>query len=299
VRSRAIICPLLVLLVSCSHPGPHGGSLTAPGSRLPSTSPHARLPSSDNRAPIALIVMENHEFSSIAGSRAAPYINGTLIPVGRLFTQYTAVSHPSLPNYLALTSGSVQDKSGTDAIAAGEIDAPNLFSQLSRSGTSWAAFQETMPSSCYAGTSAGSSPGMYALKHDPAMAYVDVATMPLCRNVVPLSRMNPEILPSFSFVTPNQCHDMHSCSVQVGDAWLRGHIPPLLRVGATVIITFDEGDSSIGGGGHVLTIEAGPGIPAGSIDASSRNHYSLLAGLEDYFGVSRLGMARAAIPLPL
>src|SRR5205823_3391911 len=134
-----------------------------------------RSSSSASQPPVVLIVMENHEVSSIAGSGAAPFLNGTLIPSGRLFTSYTAVAHPSLPNYLAMTSGSVHNKSGTDSISAGEIAGSNLFSQLSRAGVDWSAFEETMPSSCYRGTSAGSPPGDYALKHDSAMAYSDVA----------------------------------------------------------------------------------------------------------------------------
>jgi hypothetical protein len=243
--------------------------------------------------------MENHEFSTIVGSSAAPYINGTLIPTGRLFTNYTAVSHPSLPNYLAMTSGSVQGKAGTDSVSAGEIHARNLFCQLSRAGIRWRAFEETMPSSCYRPYSAGSEPANYALKHDPAMTYANVAATRECRNVGPLTQLDPKALPPFSFVTPNQCHDMHSCPIQAGDAWLRGFVPPLLHAGATVIVTFDEGDTSTGGGGHIMTVVAGPAIPSGTSDGAPFNHYSLLAGLEDSFHLERLGMARTAPPLPL
>jgi hypothetical protein len=298
VRGWALFSLVLVSLISCSQPGANGSSPPALSASSFSPAPPSSTPSG-RRAPIVVIVMENHEFSAIVGSGDAPYLNGTLIPSGRLFTGYTAVTHPSLPNYLAMTSGSVQDKTGTDSISAGEIDAPNLFGQLSGASLSWAAFQETMPSTCYTGSTAGSPPGDYALKHDPAMAYLDVATTPLCRNVVPLSRLEPRNLPSFGFVTPNQCHDMHSCPIGDGDDWLRRHVPPLLRSGATVIVTFDEGETTIGGGGRVVTIEVGAGIPAGTVEDAPLNHYSLLAALEDHFGLPRLGMAETARALPL
>src|SRR4029077_12740928 len=96
-----------------------------------------------SRPPLVLIVLENHEYSSIVGSPAAPYLNRILIPKGRLFTNYHAVSHPSLPNYLAMTSGSTDTKRGTDSISAGEIGANNLFHQLSAAEVSWASFEET------------------------------------------------------------------------------------------------------------------------------------------------------------
>src|SRR5947208_13361131 len=115
-------------------------------------------PAASGGAPVVLIVMENHEYSSIVGSSQAPYINGRLIRRGRLFTSYRAVSHPSLPNYLAMTSGSLGGKKGTDQVAAGEVVADNVFHQLSVAGLSWAAFMESMPSACYRPFSAGSAP---------------------------------------------------------------------------------------------------------------------------------------------
>jgi phosphatidylinositol-3-phosphatase len=53
---------------------------------------------------LVIIAMENKEYSTVVGSSAAPYINGTLIPDSVVFTQYYAEEHPSLPNYLLLTS---------------------------------------------------------------------------------------------------------------------------------------------------------------------------------------------------
>ncbi|TMD16815.1 MAG: hypothetical protein E6J07_07290, partial [Chloroflexi bacterium] len=51
------------------------------------------------------IVMENHEYGSVIGRPDAPYVNKLAATYG-LATNYFAASHPSLPNYLALTAGS-------------------------------------------------------------------------------------------------------------------------------------------------------------------------------------------------
>ena len=243
--------------------------------------------------------MENHEYGDIVDSAEAPYINHTLIPAGTLFTNYNAVSHPSLPNYLAMTSGSAGGKAGTDSIVPGEIHAENLFHQLSGSGIAWRAYEEALPSSCDHSIFAGSSPAYYALKHDPAMAYADVAGTSLCHQVVPLTDLRASDLPPFSFVTPDECHDMHSCAVATGDAWLGEHVPPLLRSGAIVIVTFDEGSTDVGGGGRVLTMEVGPGVSRGLQVGTPADHYSLLAGLERHFELARLGRARMARPLDI
>src|SRR5882724_9764096 len=55
---------------------------------------------------MVIVVEENHGYDQIVGSRAAPYINGTLIQQGALLTNYHAVHHPSQPNYLELFAGS-------------------------------------------------------------------------------------------------------------------------------------------------------------------------------------------------
>ena len=256
--------------------------------------------------------MENHEYSDIVGSSAAPYINKTLIPNGLLFTNYDAVSHPSLPNYLAMTSGSTNGKAGTDDITSGEMGVDNLFHQLSAAGESWNAFEESMPSLCYSGSTAPDpTNGPYALKHDPAMAYADIATSSWCSRVVPYSQIDPSNLPSFAFVTPSICNDMHGsptiggdCApnspalITRGDEWLYKTIPPLVAAGATVIVTFDEGRTHEGGGGRVVTVEIGPLTTPGTTSSTSYDHFGLLAGLETHYGLPLLQNAKAATPLP-
>jgi hypothetical protein len=264
---------------------------------LVGSSPAARTPAP--RPPVVLVVLENHEYSAIVGSGSAPYVNHTLLRKGTLFTSYHAVSHPSLPNYLAMTSGSLGGKAGTDRVRAGEIGGDNLFHQLSAAGLSWRAFQGSMPQACYRRPWAGRAPHDYALKHDPAMTYRDVAKGPLCRHVVPLRELAPNHLPRFSFITPDECDDMHSCPVRAGDTWLSRHVPSLLRHGALVVVTFDEGTTSAGGGGRVMTVMVGPGVARGARNRTPYTHDGLLAGLERHFHLPLLGRAKVARPLPI
>jgi acid phosphatase len=250
-----------------------------------------------------VIFMENHEQSAIVGSSSAPYEN-SLIRRGRSYTNYFAVSHPSLPNYLAFASGSTHGKTD-DNVTAGEFDGPTLWTQLTGAGIPWAVYEESMPSPCFTQYSAGSSPGDYALKHDPAMPFRSIASDPsACDRVQPLTRMDPNKLPPVSFITPNECSDAHSCALSSGDTWLAQHVPALLGAGADVIVTYDEGTTDLGagsatGGGRVFAVEAGAGVPSGVTVTAPMNHYSLLAGIEQRFHLAKLGGASSVTPLPI
>src|SRR5260221_13720018 len=59
-------------------------------------------------AHVFYIMMENHGYSQIIGNNAdAPYIN-SLAAKYNVATDFHGVTHPSLPNYLAMLSGSHQ-----------------------------------------------------------------------------------------------------------------------------------------------------------------------------------------------
>ena len=246
-----------------------------------------------SRPPVVLIVLENHEYSSIVGSSSASWLNHTFIRRGTLFTSYSATNHPSLPNYLAMTSGTTSG-CNSDECPRKTYTTDNVFHQLSHAGIGWAAWMESMPSRCSMRTTS-----LYAARHNPPLYYKDLFPRICAARDRPYPRRLPAHLPPFTFVTPNLCHDMHDCSVAVGDRWLRGHVPPLWHRGAVVIITVDEGSSGFGGGGHVLTAIAGPHVPRGRRNHHRYNHFGLLAGLERWFGLPRLHRAANASPLPI
>src|SRR5437764_294166 len=93
------------------------------------------------------ILMENHSFNEIIGNSAAPYINQLASRCG-LATNYFAVSHPSLPNYIALTSGSTQGITDDKSPSSHQLNAPSIFSQLEGSPSTWRTLEEAMPSNC-------------------------------------------------------------------------------------------------------------------------------------------------------
>jgi phosphatidylinositol-3-phosphatase len=270
------------------------------GARLPvqtRSSPTAHVPGG-RPSHIAVIVMENEEYGDIIGSSSTPYISH-LARSYSLATQMYALRHPSLPNYLALTSGSTHgiDSDCTDCTVPGA----GLAGQLAARKISWRAYMEDLPHPCFGGSGSRD----YAKKHDPFMYFTAIAENPaLCNRVVPFNRLAPDErsgrLPSFIWITPNLCHDMHDCDPAVGDRFLVATIPPLLRsLGrrGLLVLTWDEGSSDSGccrlaSGGHIVTILAGGLARAGGRMRTPADHYSVLQTIEDLFGLPRLAGAR-------
>jgi hypothetical protein len=240
-------------------------------------------------APVVLILMENHSYQEIVGNHNARYLNHRFIPSGKLYTNYWAITHPSLPNYLALTSGTTSG-CRTDTCRADRFATNNVFNQVTHAGMHWRAYQEGMPTKCRLRDSA-----QYLVRHNPPPYYRDLMHRPCKVADVPYPATLPSPLRAFTFVTPNPCHDMHDCRVGVGDRWLRGHVPAFLHAGAIVVITFDEGS----GTNHVMTAVSGPGVVAGARSHVRFTHYGLLAGIERHFGVHALHHAGDARRLPL
>ena len=54
---------------------------------------------------VVWIFFENHSYDEIVGSADAPFMNRALIPRCGLATNYRDLTHPSVPNYIAATSG--------------------------------------------------------------------------------------------------------------------------------------------------------------------------------------------------
>jgi phosphatidylinositol-3-phosphatase len=226
--------------------------------------------------------MENAPYNSIVGNASARYLNQLANECG-LATNYSAITHPSLPNYLAATSGSTWGITDDNSPAAHPLSHASIFSQVAAAGLTWRSYEESMPSRCDL-----SSSGEYAVKHNPAAYYTDIRSA-CARGDVPLSDLRLDTLPAFSFATPNLCDDMHDCSVATGDARLKRWVPRILasrayRSGTTALfITFDEGG---GNSNRVATIVVSPTTPPGTRAQTAFDHYSLLKTTEQMFGIS-------------
>jgi phosphatidylinositol-3-phosphatase len=294
---RALVAALVacVVLVGC-------GSAASPGASLALPSSPARLARSA-RSHFVVIVLENRELGEVIGDNSAPYLQ-KLVRHGVLASDYYAIVHPSLPNYIALLAGYPLGISSdcTDCQARGAA----LSDQFERAHIDWRAYMEDLPQPCYVGAFAGG----YAKKHDPFMYFPQVADDPShCRNIVPLTRLTGDLrqgrLPAFSWITPNLCNDGHDCPTASVDRFL-AHMVPYLLAGigprGVLAVVWDEGTSnrrccSLASGGRVPLILAGPPVRAGYRLTTSADHYSLLRLIEDSFGLPRLrGAACACTP---
>jgi hypothetical protein len=241
---------------------------------------------------IYVIVMENHEYGSIVGNASAPYINSLISRYG-LATDYHAVSHPSEPNYLALFSGSTQ---GVTDDGVHSLAGRNLADQLAAKGKTWRVFAQNVPLGCYNGTTSSGGAdgaGTYARKHEPAISFTNIRTSAVrCARITNFAHFDPAAA-NFEFIVPNMCNDMHDCSVATGDTWLKGFVPKILTFlsshpAGVLILTWDEGSTSLGGGGKVATLVIGPRARAGYRSAIAHNHYSLLRTVENAWGLGCL-----------
>jgi len=288
VRFRWILAATLLLVPACG-----GGSSPPPATRAAHAVAVTRACGRPGAAPrryshVIWIVMENKSFSDVIGSSQAPYTRALASACG-LATRFGAETHPSLPNYIAMTSGSTQHISDDLGPGFHRLAVPSIFSQL---GSGWRALEDAMPSAC-----ARANSGRYAVRHNPAAYYTNLAGS--CRRQdVPLAT-RPNLSARFTFVTPDLCHDTHDCPVSDGDRWLAGFVPKILRSrqyasGRTaVFITWDEDDGS--GSNRIPTLVIAPHTHPGTRSARSFSHYSMLRTTEELLGLPvRLGAAARA-----
>lgn len=254
---------------------------------------------------IYVIVLENKEYGSIVGPGRAPYLNQLIARYG-LATNFYAETHPSEPNYIAMTSGDLQ---GTRTDGTYNLAAASVFDQVEAAGRTWRVYAQGYPGSCFKGsiaTSVSDGPGAageYVRKHNPAISYTAISRNPArCARIVGLAGFDPAAA-DLEFIVPNLINDMHSSSVAVGDTFLAAFVPRIVDAPAfansVLFITWDEGISSVGGGGHIATVVVSPGMTPGSRSATRYTHYSLLRTIEQAWGMPLLGRAATAAPIAL
>jgi phospholipase C len=232
---------------------------------------------------VFVIVMENHSADqALSGTYTA-----SLAAKYGVANNYHAITHPSVPNYLALTSGSTW---GVQNDSYHVLPKADIGNQLTRAGITWRAYMEGL-------TAAGclDSPLPYDPGHNPFAFFGGACPS----NVVPHTALASDLAgstPRFVWITPDRCHDTHDCRVSVGDKWLQQEVQQITasqawKSNGVLFITWDEDDGSADN--TVLTLVVAPGM--GHQSSSRRyTHYSLLATIEDLLGVGRLGEAAHA-----
>lgn len=296
VRVAALLAAVATLAAACGQPSSAGARATA-ATASPHPPPAARVPvvtatpipsataTASPRGSVFVVVMENRGYGE---AMAQPY-TARLAAQFAVATNYYAISHPSLPNYLALTSGSTW---GITDDGYHSLPQGGLGHQLTQAGVSWKAYMEGMTGGCLASTNG------YAVKHNPFAYYGGGCPT----QVVPMTQLDADLAgntPSFVWITPDLCHDGHDCTSAEADTFLSQLVPKILgsaawRQGGVLFLTWDEDDGSAGN--RVPLIVASQNLALHQTD-HRHDHYSLLATVEDRLGVPRLGQAQQATPL--
>jgi phospholipase C len=263
------------------------------------STPKALVPNFDH---VVWIVFENKEFGSVMGNSQMPIYN-KFAGDYTLLTQFYAVMHPSLPNYLAMIGG---DTFGINSNCTEcFVNEPSLPDLIESSGRTWKTYQEDLPEPCFVGGTKD-----YAQKHNPFI-YFDAIRLDSARcerSIVPLMELQTDIqagaLPNFSFITPNICNSAHDCSLDVADQWLKNTLAPLVPAldadgsNYLIVLTWDEGqgDHSCCGlpekaGGRIAVVLISPLVRKNFEDITQYTHYSLLKTIANAWGLPYLGHA--------
>jgi len=261
------------------------------GTVAPRAAASAVVPALDH---IFIVIMENTSASSIIGNTTqAPYIN-SLAKQYAYSSNYFAITHPSLPNYLTLTGASSFGITSDCLPSACPVNATNIADRIEGAGKTWKAYMESMPAAC--GTT-DSSP--YAVKHNPFVYYNNIRTNTTrCKaHDVPLTQLATDLAsttttPNFGWITPNMCNDMHDCSISTGDTWLSKQIPTILNSAAfttqnsALILLWDEDDFT--GTNQVEFVMAGTQVKKGYVSSTKSTHYSVMRTVEDAWNLAPL-----------
>jgi hypothetical protein len=291
---------------------------------------HTATPKLDH---VFLIMEENNGFSDVIGNKAAPNLNYLANTFGLETNYYGLTTASSEPNYVGLLGGSMYNVTTDDAYWKNKIAAPSLISQLDHAGVSWKAYLQSSPHAGYQGicypekcNGAPDNDPLYVSKHDVIQNFTTSWNPHDWSRQVPMTQLAADLtgadltgnkVPRFSYVIPDECHDMHGdppyCldSGNIGDpqnqhlvaqsdAYLGQLVKTITQAkfwaksNNAIVVTFDNGDNTKGccdaspGGGQVATVVITSHGPRHVTDSTPANHYSLLQTIEDTFGLGCL-----------
>jgi hypothetical protein len=253
---------------------------------------------------VLVFVEENHSLDQMRSDM--PYTFGLAQQFGYA-THYTAIRHPSLPNYIAIVGGQTYGITDDRGPSANPVGGASVFGQAIAAGKTAMVYAEGMSTNC-ATTNSGSN---YAVKHNAWVYFT--AERGLCKKFdVPTGRLSGAInggeLPTVGMVIPNLCNDAHDCPLGAADAWFQGWMakifagPDWKSGHLAVVLTGDEDDSSAANA--VLTVVIHPSQHA-NVVTSPLTHYSLtrlyeeVAGTSYLFGAASAPSMATAFGLPL
>lgn len=254
------------------------------------------------------ILMENNGLCDIltttlggcGGSGAGTYMT-SLAGLYGLATHYTAIAHPSEPNYLALTGGSTFGYT-SDGNCCYMISSPNVVDRLESAGLTWQAFAEDSSGS---GTCSFMPPR--SGDHFPFIDFSDMNTASRCSHFLTtssptdsefLAALNSASPPDYVWLTPNDSDNCHDTTVSFCDAYLATLVPLILsstmftNQRSALFIVFDEGNDSCSTGNSsgdcVYAAIAGPVAKNAFTSSNSYSHYSYLHTVEANWNLATL-----------
>src|SRR5258707_1210469 len=199
---------------------------------------------------VLMVLMENTSYEQIVGNSQMPFVNAQVAANGSVST--TDLSHPSLPNYLGLTSGSIWNNPPDTTPQEMTYAGPQFTDELASAGIAWKAYMQDMPVACDLTDQFG--PGGYDVNHDPFMYYDTVRTNPSqCNRVVPYPQLTTDLnsgtAPPFLWVSPNLTNDMHDGTPAQADAFLQRLVTQVKAstwgtAGSRIVITCNDSAST-------------------------------------------------------
>jgi phosphatidylinositol-3-phosphatase len=292
-RLWLVVAVLVLGLVGCggtSAVAQRQPTTSAAGSASPQKQPHK--PSTTHPTKLLVIVEENHSATEMQSGM--PYLWSLAQQYGYA-SDYTAMSHPSLPNYLAIAGGSTFGITDDYGPSTHPLSATSVFDQAVSAGKTVKVYAESMPSACDL-----TSASPYAVRHNPWTYFVPGRSS-CAQYDVPdssfLSDAKNNQLPNAGMLVPDLCNDAHSCSLATADAWLKARLPTVLASSdftsgqLAVVVTADEDDKS--SGNQVLTVVLDANL-SGTVVSTPLNHYSLSRFYSDTIGATPLANARNA-----
>jgi phosphatidylinositol-3-phosphatase len=269
--------------------GPIAGP-TPVASPTPVSSPSPTPTAIPAASHVFVVLLENHGLSQVIGNAAMPYLN-SLASQHALATNYFANTHPSIGNYLMLTTGNIETN---DDAFTGTVSSDNIPRAFAAAGKTWKAYMESLPSVGYT----GGDVYPYFKHHDPFVYMTDVLNSSAeDADVAPFTQLASDLsagtVPDYAFIAPNAEDDAHDCpgggtactddqKLAAADTWLKNNIDPLINspalANSVFIILFDESvdTDTANGGGHVAMVMAGTHLKAGFKSTTFYQHQSTL-----------------------
>ena len=260
-----------------------------------------------------IVIHENADFSAVLQQ---PFYN-QLAQEGTLFSNYYAVTHPSLPNYIAIVAGSTFGITSDDPV---DLAFPSLANQLDAAGISWKLYIENWPGMCFTGTYAdvyyctegcipcttiyaGPELSTYRRAHNPFINFIYVSgNSALCNShLVDASEFYTDVVngtvPDFAIYIPNAVNDAHDtdavtqAGLSYSDRMLRYLFTLALsndcfKKDRVFAVTFDE--SFLDQPNHVYTAFVGENVKKRNIVSQDYSHYDLLRTVQENFNLGTL-----------